>query len=865
MSRRDWYLLTNSVVLLWLVLTVVAVTIHRFVDQPLWLMVHVPLLGAATAAILIWSQHFADTLTRRRAPGGRAGLGIRLGLHTVGAGIVVAGMLTASVPVVIAGAAIVAAAIAGHAVVLGLQLRAALPSRFGPLVRYYVAAALVFLGGIAAGAIMPVADAALADRLVVTHLVLNAFGWIGLTVLGTLVLLWPTVLHARMAETADDAARRALPILVTGLVVAALGPLLDVRFLVTFGMGVWLWGVALIAREGWRQARAMPPGTFAGYSLAAAFGWLVISGATLGMQAAVIPDWAELRSAYLMVLGPLVAGFAVQIVTGALSYLLPVVVMGSPAAARAGAEVLDRGAALRVTLLNGAIVLYLLPMPSIARVLLSFVAAGVVIAFLVLAVRAIVVGRRVRRAEGDTPDRSGRVPLGAPASAPPPPRPRRVRSVAAGLAVLALCVAGGIAADPAAVGIPIAGTQTEVAPTGETTRVTVQVVGMRYDPAIIEVPVGDELVVTFENTGTDVHDLTFANGVRSQRLAPGASEVLDVGMVGADLDGWCSIAGHRQMGMELTVVAVGASDAVGSAHGAHGAGDSAAVDIDLERLPDAGFEPWPAALAPASPESVHRVTLRAEEAVADVAPGVPAERWTFGGTVPGPVLRGRIGDTFEITLVNDGTIGHSIDFHAGALAPNEPMRTIQPGETLTYTFTATRAGIWMYHCSTMPMSMHIANGMFGAVIIDPPELPAVDREYLLVQSEQYLGPQGEPADAERIAAQRPDLVVFNGYANQYVYAPLPARVGESVRVWVLDAGPNVASSFHVIGGQFDAVYREGAYALTAGEPGGAQALGLLPAQGGFVELVFPEAGDYPFVTHIMSDAEKGAAGRFHVE
>ena len=90
---------------------------------------HVPLLGAATAAILIWSQHFADTLTRRRAPGGRAGLGIRLGLHTVGAGIVVAGMLTASVPVVIAGAAIVAAAIAGHAVVLGLQLRAALPSR----------------------------------------------------------------------------------------------------------------------------------------------------------------------------------------------------------------------------------------------------------------------------------------------------------------------------------------------------------------------------------------------------------------------------------------------------------------------------------------------------------------------------------------------------------------------------------------------------------------------------------------------------------------------------------------------------------------------------------------------------------------
>jgi FtsP/CotA-like multicopper oxidase with cupredoxin domain len=122
----------------------------------------------------------------------------------------------------------------------------------------------------------------------------------------------------------------------------------------------------------------------------------------------------------------------------------------------------------------------------------------------------------------------------------------------------------------------------------------------------------------------------------------------------------------------------------------------------------------------------------------------------------GPVLRGKIGDRFEITLVNDGTIGHSIDFHAGMLAPDRPMRTIQPGESLTYTFTAVHAGIWMYHCSTMPMSMHIANGMFGAVIIDPPDLAPVDREYLLVQSEFYLGAQGETADADRIATQQPD-------------------------------------------------------------------------------------------------------------
>jgi len=234
--------------------------------------------------------------------------------------------------------------------------------------------------------------------------------------------------------------------------------------------------------------------------------------------------------------------------------------------------------------------------------------------------------------------------------------------------------------------------------------------------------------------------------------------------------------------------------------------------------------------------------------------------------MPGPVLHGRVGDEFVITLVNDGTIGHSIDFHAGSLAPDRPMRTIAPGESLTYRFTATRAGIWLYHCATMPMSAHIANGMFGAVVIEPPGLPAVDRSYLLVQSELYLGGPGGQVDVDKLAAEQPDLVVFNGYANQYDHQPLPARVGERVRVWVLNAGPNRASSFHVVGGQFDTVWSEGAYQLRPDDPGsgGAQVLPLLPAQGGFVELTFPEAGHYPFVSHVMVDAERGAHGVFRV-
>lgn len=442
----------------------------------------------------------------------------------------------------------------------------------------------------------------------------------------------------------------------------------------------------------------------------------------------------------------------------------------------------------------------------------------------------------------------------------------------AAFGLLALSVTAGVVADPAAAGIAIAARNESVVATGNTTEVTVTVQGMRFDSPVIEVPYGDRLVVTFENTGTDVHDLTFANGVRTQRLAPGESETIDGGIIGADVQAWCSIAGHRQMGMELMVHVLGAPAGVADSDdhadmdmGSDDVAGDAAADVDMQREPADDFEPAAAALSSPRPEAVHRVTLRVEEVVAEVAPGVSQARWTFGGTAPGPVLRGEVGDRFEITLVNDGTIGHSIDFHAGALAPDGPMRTIAPGESLTYAFTAAKAGIWMYHCSTMPMSMHIANGMFGAVIIDPPDLAPVDREYLLVQGELYLGAQGDTAHAEKIAAQTPDLVAFNGYADQYVHRPLEAGAGERVRVWVLDAGPNTPTSFHVVGGQFDTVYREGAYALRAGDPGGSQAMALEPAQGGFVELVFPEPGDYPFLTHRMSDAEKGARGVFRVE
>ena len=262
------------------------------------------------------------------------------------------------------------------------------------------------------------------------------------------------------------------------------------------------------------------------------------------------------------------------------------------------------------------------------------------------------------------------------------------------------------------------------------------------------------------------------------------------------------------------------------------------------------------------------MTLTVTEHEDELAPGIRRPVWTYNGRVGGPTIRGHVGDTVEVTLVNDGTMGHSVDFHAGDVRPDDVMRTIAPGERLTYRFTLRRSGIWLYHCGSMPMSGHLSAGLFGAVVVDPPGLGQVDREYLLVQSEAYLGAVGEAFDPAKVRDRRPDLVMFNGHATQYVRDPLRARAGDRVRIWVLDAGPNDATSLHVVGGQFDTVYKEGAYLLRRGSgplgaeggTGGAQALDLGPAQGGFVEGEFREPGRYTIVDHGFVDAEKGARG-----
>lgn len=839
MSRASWHLRANALVGAWLVAAALLALAHRAVPAAPWLLVHLLLLGAVSTAILIWSQHFADTLLRRPARGGRVGLTVRLAAHTVGAVAVMVGIVGSVGGIVVAGAVLVAAAALAQVGIIVVQSRAALASRFGHAVRYYVAAGLVLPVAVACGVLMARGDVSdvVHAQLYVGHVALALLGWVGLTVLGTLVVLWPTVLHARIEPAQEAAGRRALPVALLGLALVAAGAASGARVLVGLGALVVAAGTAIGGSVMVAQARTASPRTYAAWSLAAAVVWLAACTVAFGGVVVTAPGWVAAADDLRVLVAPFAVGFAAQILVGSLSYLLPVVLGGGPATARRTAAELDRGALLRVVLVNGGLLLFAAPVPSAVRVLASFVVLAALVAFLVLAARAV---RAARRREG--------VPV---------PVSRSSRSGAAVVAtgLLAMVVALGVAVDPAAAGIGASASPDPTVATGRTTTVAVRALDMRFSPSTVQVPLGDRLVLEVTNEDDDVHELVVENGAGSGRLSPGEQGTVDVGVVGADLDGWCPVAGHRQMGMTLTIVVAGAS----TEHAEHAGGP------DLMATPEPPFAAHEATVLPAEPgPTTHRVTLTVQEVVREVAPGVTQRLWTFGGHAPGPVLRGRVGDRFEITLVNDGSVGHSIDFHAGALAPDDAMRTIPPGESLTYAFTATRSGIWMYHCSTMPMSLHIANGMFGAVVVDPPGLPEVDREYVLVQSELYLGPQAEVADAAKIAARTPDLVVFNGYANQYRDRPLEAVVGERVRFWLLDAGPNRPSAFHVVGGQFDTVYREGDWVLRDGGStgtGGAQVLDLAPAQGGFVELTFPEPGTYAFVSHAMSDAEAGALGR----
>ena len=406
-----------------------------------------------------------------------------------------------------------------------------------------------------------------------------------------------------------------------------------------------------------------------------------------------------------------------------------------------------------------------------------------------------------------------------------------------------------------------------VAAAGGTQTFDIELGDLFVRPGTIEVNAGDRVVLNITNTGAMPHDLKLAGTTGSAMLDPGATETVDLGPVDQSAQAWCTVPGHKEAGMVLDIQVVGAATATPAQSEPDAtAPGAAAAAIDAQAVPAPEWQAFDPTLQPAPGGTVHDISFSMGETVLEVAPGVTQEMWTFNGQYPGPVLRGNVGDVFNVTITNDGAIGHSIDFHASKTPMDVDMRTLQPGESHVYQFEAGYAGVWMYHCGTAPALHHIGNGMFGAVIIDPPALAPVDHEYVFVQSELYLGAEGAPGDLGKMVDEAWDAIVFNGYHNQYVHEPIRVEPGARIRAYVLDPGPSENSSFHIVGTIFDTVYKEGAYLLRPGQAdrGGAQALDLQPAQGGFVEFTLDEQGTYAIVTHKFANVGKGALGLFLV-
>jgi nitrite reductase (NO-forming) len=372
---------------------------------------------------------------------------------------------------------------------------------------------------------------------------------------------------------------------------------------------------------------------------------------------------------------------------------------------------------------------------------------------------------------------------------------------------------------------------------------------------------GDVVQVSLVNNDGIEHDVVFPDfNAGTDRVArKGASSVT---VFRADKAGvfayFCSLPGHRQAGMEGTL-------AVG---GAKGPTVALPPSVSVARNP----ADLPAPLPP-GPARTLQVELEAVELVGRLANETTYTYWTFNGKVPGPFLRVRVGDTVELTFKNhkDSRMIHSVDLHAvtgpggGAVMTQTP-----PGEVKAFRFKAINPGLYVYHCATPMVANHISSGMYGLILVEPSGgLPRVDREFYVMQGELYTDrPYGQRGhdefSVEKLLAERPEYLVFNGAVGALTTEfPMKAKVAETVRIFFGVGGPNVTSSFHVIGEIFDRVYRE---AAMGSPPATNVQTTMVPAGGAaIVEFKVDVPGRYILVDHSLSRLERGLAGFLVVE
>lgn len=375
----------------------------------------------------------------------------------------------------------------------------------------------------------------------------------------------------------------------------------------------------------------------------------------------------------------------------------------------------------------------------------------------------------------------------------------------------------------------------------------------------LEVALGQVVQVTLINGDGALHDVAFPefNAQSEQVMRQGASTTV---VFRADQEGeffyFCTIPGHRQAGMEGLLV-------VG--------GDATQPEPEGENIVrDPADVPPP--VGDRAPQTIS-VELEAVELEGRLADGATYSYWTFDGTVPGPFLRVRVGDTVELSLRNmdDSLMIHSIDLHA-VTGPGggAELTQVPPGDEKSFTFQALNPGLYVYHCATPMVANHITNGMYGLILVEPEGgLPPVDREFYVMQGEIYteapFGQHGhQDFSVEKLLDEQPEYVLLNGAVGALTEVnPLRANTGETVRIFFGVGGPNLASSFHVIGEIMDRVYHEGS--LTAAPLTDVQTTLVPPGGAVMIEFGLEVPGRYILVDHALSRLERGLVGFLIVE
>ena len=372
---------------------------------------------------------------------------------------------------------------------------------------------------------------------------------------------------------------------------------------------------------------------------------------------------------------------------------------------------------------------------------------------------------------------------------------------------------------------------------------------------------GQGVQVTLFNGEGAEHDIVFADQeatARSPHITGKGSSTniaFRAGKAG-DYIYFCSLPGHQLAGMQGQFLVTPHPPA------------QTLVEADISTL----ATDLPPPIGKREPQTI-RVDLTTVELEGRLAEGTTFGYWTFNGKVPGPFLRVRVGDTVDVRLKNadDSSMVHSVDFHA-ATGPGGGAASTQtnPGDEKSVKFKALIPGLYVYHCATPMVAHHIANGMYGLILVEPEGgLPPVDHEFYVMQGEIYtegaFGQHGsQEFNVEKLLNERPEYFVFNGSVGALSKLhPLQAKVGETIRIFFGVGGPNFTSSFHVIGEMFDRVYNLGG---VLSEPlKGIQTVSVPPGGAVITEMKLEVPGNYILVDHALSRLERGLVGILHVE